>query len=121
MKRRLLSYLFVFTFLLTQTHVFVQIAAAQAGQAELTGEVHDQTRAAITSVRVTLTSVETGRVITTTTRKDSSVTSSDESYRVVGSTLIVNKPGYLVNARYRLDGNRLLLDDPGFSAVLERL
>ena len=66
MKRRLLSYLFVFTLLLTQTQTLVQVAAAQASQAELTGEVPDQTGAAIGSVRVSLISVETKRVITTT-------------------------------------------------------
>ena len=40
-----------------------------------------------------------GRVVTTTTRQDGSVDVYDESYRVVGDTLIVNKPGYLINAR----------------------
>jgi hypothetical protein len=74
-------------------------------------------------------------VITTTTRPDGSVVVFDEAYRVVGTTLIVNKPGYLINARYRFegdrmilvantryrnDGERLVLDDPGFSAVLQR-
>jgi hypothetical protein len=62
-----------------------------------------------------------GRVITTTTKPDGDIETADESYRVVGSTLIVNKPGYLVNARFKLDGKRLIIDDPGFSAVLERL
>jgi hypothetical protein len=75
-------------------------------------------------------------VITTTTRPDGKVVLFDESYRVVGNTLIVNKPGYLVNARYRFEGDRLvvvvnaryssdggqlLLRDPGFSAVLRRM
>lgn len=36
-------------------------------------------------------------------------------------TLIVNKPGYLVNVRYRADGTRMILDDPGLSAVLGRI
>ncbi|HWO01709.1 MAG TPA: carboxypeptidase regulatory-like domain-containing protein [Blastocatellia bacterium] len=66
MKRKLFSYLFVFAFLLAQTHVLIPVAAAQAGQAELSGEVHDQTGATITTVRVTLTAVETKQVITTT-------------------------------------------------------
>src|SRR6185295_10698097 len=66
MKHPLLRCLFVFTFLLTQTHVLIQVAAAQAGQAELTGEVRDQTGAVIPAVRVSLTSIETKRVITTT-------------------------------------------------------
>jgi hypothetical protein len=62
-----------------------------------------------------------GKVITTTTKTDGSLITAEESYRVVGTTLIVNKPGYLVNARYNIDGNRLIVDDPEFSAVLERL
>ena len=61
------------------------------------------------------------RVVTTTTTKDGNVTTTDETYRVVGTTLIINRPGYLVNARFHLDGNRLIVDDPGFSAVLERI
>ena len=75
-------------------------------------------------------------VITTTTRPDGKVVVFDEAYRVVGNTLIVNKPGYLVNARYRFEGDRLIvvvnarysseggqlmLRDPGFSAVLQRM
>lgn len=66
MKLKLFGYLFVFTFLLTQTNVFIRAASAQAAQAELTGEVRDQTGATLASVRVTLTAVETRLVITTT-------------------------------------------------------
>lgn len=66
MKLRLFGYLFVFTFLLTQTNIFIKAASAQAAQAELTGEVRDQTGATLASVRVTLTAVETKHVITTT-------------------------------------------------------
>lgn len=62
-----------------------------------------------------------GKVLTTTTHLDGTVTTTDESYRVVGSTLIVNKPGYIVNARFNMEGQRLIVDDPQFSAVLERL
>lgn len=61
------------------------------------------------------------RVITTTTTPDGKVETFDESYRVVGDTLIVNKPGYMINAKYRIDGNKLLLTDAKFNAVLERL
>jgi hypothetical protein len=39
-----------------------------------------------------------GRVITTRTLSDGNVVRAIEAYRVVGGTLIVNKPGYLVNA-----------------------
>jgi hypothetical protein len=62
-----------------------------------------------------------GRAITTTTKQDGSVVSADESYRVVSDTLILNKPGYIVNAKYRIEGNRLIVEDPGFKAELERL
>jgi hypothetical protein len=62
-----------------------------------------------------------GKVLTTTTKPDGSVTTAEEAYRVVGDTLIVNKPGYVVNAKFRLDGKQLIVSDPGFSAVLERV
>ena len=61
------------------------------------------------------------RVITTTTKPNGQIEVFDESYRVVGSTLIINKPGYLVNAKYRVEGTRLLIDDAKFHAELERL
>jgi hypothetical protein len=60
-------------------------------------------------------------LITTTTTQAGQVQVYDESYRVVGDTLIINKPGYLINAKYKMDGNRLTVTDPGFSAVLERI
>jgi hypothetical protein len=66
MKRKLVRYFFVFIFLSAQIASFTRVAAAQAAQAELTGEVHDQTGAALASARLSLTSVETKRVITTT-------------------------------------------------------
>jgi hypothetical protein len=62
-----------------------------------------------------------GRAITTTTRPDGTVEVSDESYRVVGDTLIVNKPGYLINARFRITGQDLTVSAQDFSAVLRRL
>ncbi len=62
-----------------------------------------------------------GRVITTTTKPDGTVEVFDEVYRVVGNTLIVNKPGYLINARFSISGNQLTVSDEEFSAVLSRL
>ncbi|UCC31107.1 MAG: glycine zipper 2TM domain-containing protein [Phycisphaerales bacterium] len=62
-----------------------------------------------------------GRVITTKTSPSGSVTRHDERYRVVGTTLIVNKPGYLINAKYRIDGNDLIIDAERIRAVLRRL
>jgi len=62
-----------------------------------------------------------GRVVTTTTKPDGNVDTYNESYRVVGQTLIMNRPGYMINAKYKLKGNQLIIDDPNFDAVLERL
>ncbi len=62
-----------------------------------------------------------GRVITTTTTADGSVEVSDETYRVTGSTLIINRPGFLINARFSIDGDQLVVSAEEFSAVLERL
>jgi hypothetical protein len=62
-----------------------------------------------------------GHVVTTTTQPDGTVIVSEENYRVVGTTLIVNKPGYLVNARFGIDGDQLVVDAEDFRAVLQRL
>ncbi len=62
-----------------------------------------------------------GRVITTKTEAGGIVTRHNERYRVVGNTLIVNKPGYLINAQYRIDGRELIVDAKHIRAVLKRL
>lgn len=62
-----------------------------------------------------------GRVITTRILPDGNVVRANEAYRVVGSTLIVNKPGYIVNATYRIDGREMILETPKARAVLERV
>jgi hypothetical protein len=62
-----------------------------------------------------------GRVITTTTNLDGSVDITDERYRVVGDTLIVNKPGYLINARFGIVGDELIVSAEDFRAVLKRM
>ena len=62
-----------------------------------------------------------GRVITTTTKPDGQIDVFNERYRVVGSTLIVNKPGYLINARFSISGGELIVDAEEFRAVLKRL
>jgi len=62
-----------------------------------------------------------GRLITTTTFSNGHVETTDERYRVVGGTLIVNKPGYLVNAKYGIEGDELIIDADEFRAVLKRL
>ena len=45
----------------------------------------------------------------------------DEGYRVVGSTLIVNEPGLLINARFKISGEEMIVDAEDFSAVLRRM
>ena len=62
-----------------------------------------------------------GDVVTTTTGNDGKVDVSKEEYRVVGDTLIVNRPGYMINAKIALSGNRLTLTCEKWSAVLQRL
>ena len=52
---------------------------------------------------------------------DGKVEMSEETYRVVGDTLIVNKPGYLINAKYRITGDEMIVSAQDFSAVLKRL
>ena len=62
-----------------------------------------------------------GRVVTTTTKPGGLVEIFDESYRVVGDTLVINKPGYLINARFGLSGPQLTINADKFSAVLQRV
>ncbi len=62
-----------------------------------------------------------GHVTTTTTLPDGKVEVKAESYRVVGDTLIINKPGYLINAKYGISGNELIVDADEFRAVLKRI
>ena len=62
-----------------------------------------------------------GHLITTTTYRDGTVDVEDERYRVVGSTLVINRPGYLINAKYNIDGSMLIVDAENYSAVYQRL
>ena len=60
--------------------------------------------------RVTIDFGRGGTLVTRKTR-DGRTTETFESYRVVGGVLIVNKPGYIINARYSLTGDTLHLSD----------
>ena len=51
-----------------------------------------------------------GQVKSTTTYSDGTVDVQQERYRVVGNTLIINKPGYIINATYRIQGNQMTVD-----------
>lgn len=62
-----------------------------------------------------------GRAITTITGLDGAVMVDDESYRVVDSTLILNRPGYLINARFQISGDEMIISAESLSAVLRRL
>lgn len=62
-----------------------------------------------------------GRVVTTTTYRGGASQVDDESYRVAGDTLIVNKPGYIVNYRYTIDGGRMTLIAERMRATLRRI
>lgn len=64
---------------------------------------------------------QSGRVTTTRTRENGAVDSDTENYRVVGNTLVVNKPGYIINATFAIDGSQLIIDAGEFRAVLKRL
>lgn len=62
-----------------------------------------------------------GFVITTNTDMNGTVDTVTEQYRIVGSTLIIYKPDYVVNERFRLDGNKLMIDYGDGSVVLQRI
>ena len=62
-----------------------------------------------------------GRVISTRTNRDGTVDVADERYRVVDNTLIVNKPGYIINARFGLSRDQLIVSAQDFRAVLKRM
>ncbi len=62
-----------------------------------------------------------GHVTTTTTYPNGIVEIAKESYRVVGSTLIINKPGYLINAKFGITGGEMIVDAQDFSAVLRQM
>ena len=49
------------------------------------------------------------------------MTITEERYRIVGNTLIINKQDYLINAEYRIDGNETIVDCEHFRTVLRRV
>jgi hypothetical protein len=62
-----------------------------------------------------------GEIVTTRYEPGGTTTVTEERYRIVGNTLIINKPGYIINATYRIQGNQLTVDSPQFKAVLQRV
>lgn len=62
-----------------------------------------------------------GWVKTTETFADGTQKVDRERYRVSGDTLIVNNPGYLINAKHYMEGGRLVIHTEKFRAVFMRL
>ena len=62
-----------------------------------------------------------GKVVTTRYEPGDTKTITEERYRIVGSTLIINKTDYIINAQYRIDGNEMIVDCERFRAVLQRI
>lgn len=58
---------------------------------------------------------------TLTTDPEGNVTLSEESYSAVGNTIVVNKPEYTIQARFKLDGDQLIISAEDFSAILKRI
>jgi Carboxypeptidase regulatory-like domain len=67
MRVLLLKSLFVLTLSISFIHLSVQLASAQSGQAELTGEVRDQSGALIPDAKITATGVQSNQSYVTTT------------------------------------------------------
>ncbi len=62
-----------------------------------------------------------GKVVTTKTGMDGKIEKDTEGYRVVGSTLIIYKPDYVVNDKFRIDGDKLIIDYGDGSVVMQRV
>jgi len=62
-----------------------------------------------------------GYVTTSKTNLNGAASVGRERYRVVGHTLIINKPDYLINAKYLIDEDQLIVDADKFRAVLTRI
>ena len=62
-----------------------------------------------------------GTVKVTKTDMQGKVETTTEGYRIVGSTLILNKPDYVENTRCKIEGDRLIVDYGNGSVVLQRV
>ena len=62
-----------------------------------------------------------GEVVTTRHEPGGTMTVTEERYRIVGDTLVINKPGYIVNAKYRIQGSQMTVTAPEFTAVLQKM
>jgi hypothetical protein len=62
-----------------------------------------------------------GEVVTTTIFPGGASRVDSERYRVVDQTLIVNKPGYMINYRYAIVGDQMTLTAERVRATLRRI
>ena len=62
-----------------------------------------------------------GKVVTTRYEPGGTMTFTEEKYRIVGDTLIINKSDYIINAKYRINGTEMTVDCDRFRAVLQRI
>ena len=62
-----------------------------------------------------------GKVMTTRYEPGGTMTITEERYRIVGDTLIINKRDYLINATYQITGSQMIVDCQRFRAVLRRV
>jgi hypothetical protein len=62
-----------------------------------------------------------GKIVTTRYEPGGTMTFTEERYRIVGDTLIINKSDYIINANYRIEGNKMTVDCDQFRAILERV
>ncbi len=61
------------------------------------------------------------KVTTLVTYRNGDFETQPESYRVVGNTMVINGPDYIVNAEYLMTGDELILSAPNFRSVMERV
>ena len=62
-----------------------------------------------------------GYVVTTKTNMEGDIETVTEKYRIVGSTLILNKTDYIQNMQFIIDGKQLIIDYGNKSVVLQRI
>ena len=62
-----------------------------------------------------------GKIVTTRYEPGGTMTITEERYRIVGDTLIINKRDYLINATYQITGSQMIVDCQRFRAVLSKI
>ncbi len=70
---------------------------------------------------MTVTFGSDGYVKTSKILSDGKLIQAAERYRTVGKTLIVNRPGYIINAEFVIDRDQLIIDCEQFRGVLMRV